>query len=130
MIAPPSREWSRNTAAPIHSECQHEDAHLGATIQRRRNKIVPLDEVLRSVLSKIVLANNANDIITPDGGVDANAEVTHIPKDNRRIEIAPDTLSGEAPVEEIEWEWDNEADEIGDCHPLVAGADGEHFWCD
>jgi hypothetical protein len=76
------REGSRNTTSTRDRETEQEDHDLGSTIHAGRDEIVPFDELLRTILPEVPLANKANEEVNPDRGVDTDYEVAHEPKDD------------------------------------------------
>jgi hypothetical protein len=118
-ISTPEREWSGNTASTSHSKRQHEDTHLGSTIQRSGDEVVPFHEVLRFILSEIPLTKDSNDVVGQNGGIDADKQVAHIPQNYGAVEVAPDALLWEYSVHDVEGQWAKEADEERNCHPSV-----------
>lgn len=125
----PRRKRSRRPGSPKDRKGKDENHNLGPTIQRRRNDIVILDEELRTLPSQIILSEKAQEEENPDGGVDANEEVAHLPKDDGEIHIAEERVR-EVAVEEPEGDGDDEADDVGYGYPLVFGADREGFFSD
>jgi hypothetical protein len=73
------------------------------------------------------LANVANDEVDPNGRVDADDKVAHVPEDDGEVKVAPDELMGEELVHDVKGNGENEAKEVGGGDPLVALAEGEHF---
>src|ERR1700761_7344242 len=61
-ISTPKREWPGNTTSTSHSKCQHEDTHLGSTIQSSGDEVIPLNEVFWLILPEIPLSKDSNDV--------------------------------------------------------------------
>jgi hypothetical protein len=123
IIPPPLRERSRHTTRSGNRETQQENHNLGSTIHARRHQIVPLNKLLRAIFPEVPLANVANDEVDPDGGVDADDKVAHVPEDDGEVKVAPDELMGEELVHDVEGNRENEAEEVGGGDPLVALAE-------
>jgi len=65
--------------------------------------------LLRTILPEIPLADEADDEVDPDGGVDSDDEVAHVPEDDGEVEVRPGFLFGEDPVKDVEGYRDEEA---------------------
>jgi len=50
---------------------------------------------------------------------------THVPEDDAQVDIIEELDLG-VSVNEPEWDWDDEAKQVGNCNPLVTSTDGEH----
>ncbi len=121
MIPPPDGKRVRSATPAIHRKREQEHADLRASIQRRWDEVVPFHEILGPVLAQVVLADDADDVVGPDGRVNADEEVAHVPEDNGRVEVGPDALGGEEAVQEVEGHGGEEAEEVGDCYPVSEG---------
>lgn len=106
------------------SENEHHD--LRTAIHRRRHKVVVLDEQRRVVLAEVKLADESNNEEHSHRAVDTDKKVAHVPENDRRVEIAPVLVAGEA-VCEVSWNGHNEADQERQSDPLVARANTEHL---
>ncbi len=73
------------------------------------------------------MTEEANGEVDPDGGVDADDQVSEVPENDGEIQVRPDLLLGEEFVHEVEGKRDEEAEEIGDADPFVTSTNGEHF---
>jgi hypothetical protein len=127
MIASPRRERMGGAGPAVDRESKQEDQDLGATVEGRRDQVVPLDEVLGAVLAQVELAEDADGVVAEDGRVDAGDQVAQVPQDDAGVQVAPDALLREEAVHDVEGERGREADEVGDGDPFVARADGEDF---
>lgn len=111
-VSSPSRERSTNTTSSRDSKSKQEQHHLCATVKTSGDKIVPLDEVFRSVFPQVELAEGSNVVVHEDARVDTNAKISKIPKNDGEVEIRPDTLMWEISGHDPEWNWDDEPKEI------------------
>lgn len=127
IISPPRRKRSCNTTSPGDRKREQEDHDLGAAIHAGRDEVVPLDELLGAVLAEVPLADEADDEVDPDRGVDADDEVAHVPEDDGQVEVGPHLDVGLELVHDVEGQGDQEAEEVGCGHPFVALPEGEHL---
>jgi len=93
-VTPPRWEWSRDTTGACNGKGEQEDHDLGSTVQRGGDEVVPLDEFQWLVLSEVELSEEADDEVDPDGRVDTNNEVSKVPEDDGKIQVAEDLLLG------------------------------------
>jgi len=75
------------------------------------------------LLSQPVLCEDADEVEHGDGRIDTDEEVTHLPQDDGQVEVSEYRAFGVA-VEEPKGNWDDEAEEVRDCDPLIFGTDG------
>ena len=118
------REVVGCTTATKHRKSQDEDHDLGTTVQSRRNDVVVFDEELGPLPSEVPLSEETQEEEHADGRVDANEEVTHLPKNDGQVDVSQSWMRIVA-VEEPDWDRDNETEKVGYCDPLVFGTDGE-----
>ena len=109
VVTPPLRERPSHTTGTSNGETEQEHHNLSPAIHASRDQIVPLDELLRAILPEVPLADEADDEIDPDGGVDADDEVAHVPEDDGQVQITPDPLPREEFVHDVEWDGEEEA---------------------
>jgi len=107
------------------SETENEDNDLGTTVESGGDEVVVLIEHGRVVLAQIPLSTDTERKVGEDTAVDTDEQPAHVPEDDGEVEVAEDLELGVA-VQQPEWDWHDETYEVGDCHPLVARADGEH----
>jgi hypothetical protein len=123
------RERSSRPTATEHSEGQDKHHDLRSTVQSGGDDVVILDEKLGALPSQIVLREKAESEEHRDSRVDTHEEVTHLPQDNRGVDVAEGWVRVEA-VGEPKGNWYKESQQVRDRHPLVLGADGECVRCD
>jgi hypothetical protein len=127
VVAGPVREWYGLSGATEHGKGQDENKNLSAPVHRGGHQIVPLDEILGTVLPQVELTEEADRVVAEDGRVDTNEQVAEVPGDDASVKIRPDALVGEESMHEIEWKRDHEAHKECRSNPLVTGSKREHF---
>lgn len=128
-VSSPYWERSRSSASTEDGESKNEHHDLSSTIESSGNNVVVLDEKLWALLSEIPLSKEPKEEEDTDSRVDTNEQVTHLPEDDGEIDVAEERV-GEVAIEEPEGDGNDEAENIGDCDPLVLRADGEGVLCD
>ena len=72
------------------------------------------------------MREEAQEVVHENGRVDANEKIAHIPQNDRQVDVSEERRWSEF-VEDVKWEWDNEAEQVCYCDPLVSPANGEEF---
>ena len=126
IIPRPDGKIHRLPTPPENSKTQNKHNHLRPAVQRRAHQVVVLDEQLRVLLAEPPLRDEAQDEVDQDGRIDPNEQVAHVPQDDGQVDVLEEADLG-VTVDEPEGDGDQEAEEVGDRDPLVAGADGEHL---
>lgn len=121
----PSGERNSLPTTTSDSKSEHKDDDLSATVERGRDDVVVLDKQVGLVLADIKLRDVGDDEKGGETAVDSDEQVTHEPEDDGRVDVAEVFVAGEA-VAEVQRDGDDDAEEVGDCDPLVSRADAEH----
>ena len=125
VLAPVGGEDDGGAGAALDGEGEDEDEDLGAAVHGGGEDVVVLDEPLGVVLAHVELGEEADGEVAHDGGVDADAQPADVVGDDGGVPV-PEAGLGEEPMEEVEGERDDEADEEGERDPLVPRAHAEH----
>jgi hypothetical protein len=123
-----SREGSSRSTATENSKGQNEHHDLRSTIQSRGDNVVVLDKELRALPPQVVLGEETEGEEHRDGRVDTDKEVTHLPQDDRGVDV-PECCVRIKAIGEPKGNRDKETKQVGDRDPLVFGADGESVTC-
>lgn len=127
-ITGPSGERMGFTTATRNRKGEDKHHNLGASVHGCRDKIVVLDKQLWVVLANPELTDESKNKEHGKRTVDADKQVAHVPENDRWVEIAPGRVLGVA-IGNVCGERNNEANEVGQCHPLIARTHTEHLGC-
>ena len=126
IVARPNREVVGLATATEDSETEDEHNDLRATIHRRGDDVVVLDEELGMLLAEVPLGNEADEEVDTAGRVHADAEVSDVPEDDASVHVVESLLRVES-VKHIKRQRGEEAEQICDRNPLVSASNGEHL---
>lgn len=128
-IAGPGGERMGFTTTTRNRERKDEDHNLCASVHGCRDKIVVFDKQLWVVLANPELTDESKNEEHCERAVDADEQVAHIPENDRWVEVAPGWVFGVA-VGNVRGNRNDEANQVGQCNPLVTRTHTEHFGCD
>lgn len=125
-VTSPSGERSSLTASTKDRKGQDEDKNLSATIKCGTDNVVVLDEQLRVAATNEPLRDETDDEEHGNTGVDADKQPTHVPQDDRHVQVLKHGVFGVA-VSQPEGDRNDETDQVREGDPLVPAANGEEL---